>query len=386
MLNSEERLVSALRGNAVDRVPVVLRMGISLLEEPNFLGFLGERPSETLQATDLGKLIALQEELGLDPVLYPHWRHGFTIEDFPDTIFRWPEEALRNWRIERKIDKSTRTIHTVIRTPAGDLTASTSYDRYQKWALEYPIKEEADLDRLMYLPDPHALDLRYLSNMMKEVQQRGIVMVTMPSIWDQALHFRGLDRLLFDVYDRPDWLRSLLLFLKNYTVKAVDTICAKTKVHAIMYNGSYISLGSPAIYDEFLAAYDKEIIAAIHKNGSIAEYHDCGKTVPYLERMINTGVDAIETLTSPRFSAGGDIELEDARKMAGGRVTLVGGFDERVLDSDSLQEVETEVKRCLNAAYSNGGRYILYPAGQVFKAKRENIQAMVDTARSMTAR
>jgi hypothetical protein len=94
--------------------------------------------------------------------------------------------------------------------------------------------------------------------------------------------------------------------------------------------------------------------------------------------MIDTGPDALETITSSKTS--GDFELGDVKRRVGDRVCLFGGFNEHVLKSDDSGEIVEEVKRCIDQGAAGGG-YILRSTGQIFHANPGAIELMCRTAR-----
>ena len=378
-MNSQERLLGALRRKSVDRVPVVFRIGLQYLEK-ELIGPIAGNPSTRLQTDLLDRLVGVQEDLGLDPVIYPHWWHGMFISSWPSAIFSWPEDASKNWRITRKVDRERLEVEFRVDTPGGPLLSTCKYSRDQKWAVDYLIKEERQLELLHFRPDPMSLDASRLADIVGKLGNRGIVNFIYPGAWDEALHLRGMTNLITDLYDRPDWVKEFLHLLTDYSVAVLERICRMSGLHCVMNNDSYIGLVSPRTYDEFIAVCDREMVAAVKRTGAISDLHNCGKTNHLLERMVDAGPHSIETLTPPAVSSGGDIELADAKRRVGGRVCLMGGFNERVLSSDNADDVRSEARRCLSAAKTGGG-YVLHAAGQIFDAKKENFDVLLGVVR-----
>ena len=376
-MNSQQRLIGTLLRKPVDRPPVVFRLGLDYLER-ELLGTIPGQPSVRLQTDLYERLIGAQEELGLDPVIYPHWWHGMFISDWPGAIFHWPETATRDWQVHRHSEPKAKRLSITIQTPGGRLATELQYERTQKWTQRYLINEECDIELLHYRPDPALLDVSGLKSLVERIGQRGIVNLIYPGPWDEALHLRGMDRLLTDVYDRPQWTHEFLATLTEYSVRILTHICTVTGLHCVMQNDSYIGLVSGRLYDKFIAENDARLIAAVKATGTLSDLHNCGKTNHLLERMVAAGPHAIETLTPPIVSSGGDIDLADAKRRVGAQVCLMGGFDERVLASDDPEDVRREARRCLDAAKAGGG-YVLYAAGQVMHAKRRNFQLLLDT-------
>ena len=94
-------------------------------------------------------------------------------------------------------------------------------------------------------------------------------------------------------------------------------------------------------------------------------------------------LDALETLT-PR-SAAGDVELADVKRRIADRVCLMGGFLSHTLTFGSPQEIEEEVKSCIEKAAPDSG-YILSPSGRVDPETPEaNLFAFTDAGRKYGA-
>jgi len=91
------------------------------------------------------------------------------------------------------------------------------------------------------------------------------------------------------------------------------------------------------------------------------------------------GIEALETLTPP--VASGDVELADVKRRIGDRVCLMGGFLSHILTFGAPEEVEAEVKACLEKA-AKGGGYILSPTGRIDpETPEENLYAFTQAGR-----
>jgi uroporphyrinogen-III decarboxylase len=135
---------------------------------------------------------------------------------------------------------------------------------------------------------------------------------------------------------------------------------------------------APKVYRKFIQPYDQEGIAAAHEAGYLVSFHNCGRGTQFLEDMIDTGPDALETITSKATS--GDFDLADVKQRVGQRVCLFGGFNEHILKSSNPEAVKDEVKRCIDVAAAGGG-YVLRTTGQIFHAEPGMIELMGQTAR-----
>ena len=189
---------------------------------------------------------------------------------------------------------------------------------------------------------------------------------------------RGLEKLITDLYENPRLVERMSEFLMERAIRRVRHL-AKTGIHSIVYDQSWVGIGfSASTYRKFMLPYDQKVVKAAREAGLLVSYHNCGCGSGFLEDMVSTGAEALETLTPKERS--GDFDLSDVKRRVGGQVTLNGGFNERVLASGQPDEVRDEAKRCLDAAGS-GGRYILRTCGQIMNAAPGNIEIFAEAGR-----
>jgi uroporphyrinogen-III decarboxylase len=92
--------------------------------------------------------------------------------------------------------------------------------------------------------------------------------------------------------------------------------------------------------------------------------HTCGGMMPILERIADMGPDAMETFTPVEM--GGDTRLVEAKRRIGGRVCMIGGFDQfHFLIGCSPDQTRAGVRRCFTEA-GGGDGYILAPSDHFF--------------------
>ncbi len=380
-MNSVERITAAFTGQLPDRVPVAGWLSLPLIRRlvpDTGLSELFDRWIED----PCGSIIALQESFGLDPIVITFSEHTGEVHLWPEKIFRWPDEALKTWRAEKQtLDRGPglRVVRHVVTTPEGELSWTYRVENNSLWPLEYMLKEESDLDLLQYRPNPQLLNIRRLQGMARKVRDRGFFNHCIPGVWDGAAELRGATQVMMDLYERPKWLKRLLAVLKDRLIRHVRRL-GQAGIHAIVLDETWVGAGlSRQVYEEFILPYDREVVRVAQEAGLMVSYHNCGQGSQFLEQMVSTGAEALETLT-PRTGSG-DFDLADVKRRVGNRICLYGGFDERILAQDSPQKVADEVKRCLDAA-ADGGRYILRTAGQIFSdAKLRNIEVMARTVR-----
>jgi uroporphyrinogen-III decarboxylase len=352
----QERLLATLRRQPTDRFPVA-----PVFDERFLRCHYGadhdyvEAQLRACETYDFDPMVLLQMPgaRGLSPHRHQFWSlHG------------WPGLSLPGWRITEQTlqeKEDHKLLRYTVETPAGEWHSLVEHDGYTDWTRAYPIKEEGDVAVLAHRPDPAMLGLaRMLDDQLARIGERGLGYLYLPGIWQQASQLRGPVQLIYDVFDRPDWARRFLGTLREYLVACVHEM-ARSRVQVIMVNESQVGLGlSPKVFGDFVLDDDRAIVDAINEEGLVTVFHVCGRSKALLELMADTGADGIETLTPP--SAGGDVQLADAKRRVGHRVCLRGGFDQHVLARGEKEEIASTVRACLDDALEGGG-YILGPTG-----------------------
>ncbi len=378
-MNTVERFTAAYKGTPADRVPVCGWLGMPWLQRTTgktILALLQEFVDNPLA------IVEIQESLGLDPIVVTVDDRWFSMHNYWRLLYSWSREALETWQVTQEVTEAGKgfvTYQFTANTPDGPVVWGYQVGGGQVSELERPIKEEADLELLAKnLPAPESLNQDKLAAMVKAVGNRGFVTHNFIGVWGEAANMRGLVTLCTDIYERPEFVKRISEFLMERAIRRVKHL-AQSGVHSLLYDQSWVGVGfSPQVYKEFMLPYDRKVVQAAHDAGLLVSYHNCGRGTLFLEEMVSTGADSLETLT-PKISSG-DFDLADVKRRVGHQITLNGGFNERILPTASLAEVRDQVKRCLDAA-AGDGRYILRTCGQIFDAAPGSIEAFAQAGR-----
>ena len=188
---------------------------------------------------------------------------------------------------------------------------------------------------------------------------------------------RGRVQAMTDLYDRPDFVRTVM----DMQVEAA--VARFEKLLATGIDGFYIgdpsssaSLISPDHFEQFcLPAYQK-FCGHFKKNAPeiVIYIHICGRSGPILEMMAETGADVVEPLDPL-----GGVSVLDAKRRIGGKVALMGGVNTLTLSSGTAEEVRSEaIRKCLEGGPHGYvlGAGDMVPPGTPY----ENLKAMVEVA------
>ena len=379
-MNTRERYEAAYTGRPTDRVPICAWLGMPLLRQ-----LTGKGPRAVLEelVNDPLTMVRIQEGLGLDPVLVTPDERRFSMHRYPRLLYSWPEEALETWRVREEVQeedgRNFRTHRFTATTPEGPVTWSYRMGEGQVAEVEPAVKNERDLDLcIRYLPEPESLNQEKLKSMVDAVGDRAFWMHCFIGIWGEAANMRGLVTIACDLIDQPGFVEKFSEFLRDRAIRRVRHLAA-TGVHSILYDQSWAGIGfSPQQFRRFMYPYDKAVVEAAKEAELLVSYHNCGCGQAFIEDMADTGAHSLETLT-PKTSSG-DFDLAESKRRVGDRITLNGGFNERILSNGKPEEVRDEVKRCIDAA-GGGGRYVLRSTGQIMDSAPGNIQVFAEAGR-----
>ena len=379
-MNTRERFEAAYTGRPTDRVPICAWLGMPLLRQ-----LTGKGPRAVLEelVNDPLTMVRIQEGLGLDPVLVTPDERRFSMHRYPRLLYSWPEEALETWRVREEVQeedgRNFRTHRFTATTPEGPVTWSYRMGEGQVAEVEPAVKNERDLDLcIRYLPEPESLNQEKLKSMVDAGGDRAFWMHCFIGIWGEAANMRGLVTIACDLIDQPGFVEKFSEFLRDRAIRRVRHL-ADTGVHSILYDQSWAGIGfSPQQFRRFMYPYDKAVVEAAKEAGLLVSYHNCGCGQAFIEDMADTGAHSLETLT-PKTSSG-DFDLAESKRRVGDRITLNGGFNERILSNGKPEEVRDEVKRCIDAA-GGGGRYVLRSTGQIMDSAPGNIQVFAEAGR-----
>ena len=188
----------------------------------------------------------------------------------------------------------------------------------------------------------------------------------------EAADLRGINTLMCDFFEQPDFVRDLFAFAVE-----METRFARAQVDAgadiIGIGDAAASLVGPQVYEEFVWPYEKQLVEAVHAMGALVRLHICGDTRAILKGMGQLGCAVVDLDYM--------VPLAAAREAMGAEQVLLGNLDPvSCLRSGSPESVTEAIARCHGEA---GPRYIVGAGCEVVRDTPDaNIRALQDYARS----
>jgi uroporphyrinogen decarboxylase len=185
------------------------------------------------------------------------------------------------------------------------------------------------------------------------------------------------------MYERPDEVKGnnkklldrAVEFQKRMIDAGADGIINTADV--AFNNGPFIS---PAQMDEFFFPYFYKWVESLKSQGVPAIWHTDGNLMPIMDRILESGVSAIQCVDPL-----GGMDIINLKKQVYGKLALIGNIDCSLLQFGPGEKIEEQVKTIIEGCKAGGG-FILSGCNAIFKGiSAENYQVMVD-ARSKYGR
>lgn len=380
-MTPKQRFLTALDGGIPDRLPVTTHHLM-----PSFLDTFagGLSPWEFFQ------------KYGFDPVFWitpvrPDSARGERPD--PGHIVSNPMEPRRiisdSWRIavEQLPHPRFLTRRLTCKTPRKDLTMVLQSDRHTTWISEHLVKAKSDIDVIAAYMTVPLCDTDAVNREAARIGEQGLIRGHIPGFdgygqpgcWQDLACLYGIQDLIMTAHDDPAWVHAALGVLQSRKRAFLEsTAGAAWDLLELGGGDASTTVISPALFNEFVAPYDAALIETAARAGQRIVYHTCGGMMPILEDIAAMGPCAMETFTPPTL--GGDTDLAAAKRRIGGRVCLIGGFDQYTYFAHCRPEdTRAAVHRCFQAA-GEGGGYILSPSDHFFEADAALLSAFIKAA------
>lgn len=163
-----------------------------------------------------------------------------------------------------------------------------------------------------------------------------------------AADLRGINNLMLDFYDDPEFVRRLFAFVVEMEVGfARAQIAAGAELMGI--GDAAASLIGPELYREFVWPFEHDLIDRVHALGARSRLHICGNTRAIMADIgrLGSGLYDVDFL----------VPMEQARRDAGPAQALLGNLDPvRIIRNGTPDAIRAELAECQRAA---GARYVV---------------------------
>jgi uroporphyrinogen-III decarboxylase len=383
-MTGKERLTAALKGEAVDRVPVCLR------------GFpVGEELPPGDHFTKAWKSAKEYRELFEDKQQYVDafkvWHlagPGFRPYSEMDFTNRHALVAPQHVRFEEKqISENEKRYEGWVDTSRGRLTYQSKVARgeHQAWRVEHIAKTLDDIIALVELPwsfDVNDVDFGRYHTAHDPLGDQGVVSMF---ITDPIVTISGcidFQDFLMLAFQEPKTIHELIQEMTNRTLKIIDGVFKNRELDTTITIGGSEQIRPPMLsdqhFDEYVVQYTSQIVKRLKEYGLLVHCHCHGRVKTVLNKFIEMGYDSIDPVEPPHQ---GDLTYAEARDIVGDRLTLVGNLEAVEMLNETPAYIRKRVKEILSLGKN---RVVISdsapPVAAYTQKQANNYRAMIDAA------
>ena len=181
------------------------------------------------------------------------------------------------------------------------------------------------------------------------------------SLYERAWTLRGMENLMMDFLDHPDFVRRLLGSIADYNI-AHFTEALKYDIDAVYFGDDWgqqtgLQMG-PKLWRQFIFPELKRMYSLVRDAGKCVFIHSCGKVDELFDDLIDIGLNCFNPF-QPEV-----MDVFDILKRYRGRLAFHGGLStQRTLPYGSAEDVSSATGKLLKAGADGG--YIFAPAHAV---------------------
>ena len=225
---------------------------------------------------------------------------------------------------------------------------------------------------------PNPLDKRCFNDIPAAIEKYSDCFRVFPigfSLYERAWTLRGMENLMMDFIENPNFVKTLLRAIADYNIAQIKE-AMKFDIDAVQFGDDWgqqtgLQMG-PALWREFIKPELTRMYAEVRKAGKYVMIHSCGKVDELFDDLIDIGLNCFNPF-QPEV-----MDVFSLMRKYHGKLAFHGGLStQKTLPYGSTADVAAETRRLLEAGKKGG--YIFAPAHAVEgDVPLENILAFVE--------
>jgi uroporphyrinogen decarboxylase len=243
-----------------------------------------------------------------------------------------------------------------------------------------PIRTMGDLQK--YAPPdpdvPHRLGR--LPELVAKYKNRKAIIFHQRAALMWSAYLMGIDELLMNFLAEPELAHRLMDVVLENQIK-IARRAVKAGADIIVLGDDYADnrgpMFSPAVFEEFILPRLKRMVGVIHNEGAKVVKHTDGNIWKILDGIVSAGIDGLNPI-----EPAAQMDIGAVKAKYGRRICLIGNIDcSHLLTGGTREEVEAAVKECIAKAGAGGGLIISSSNSIHSSVNPENYLAMIHAVR-----
>jgi uroporphyrinogen decarboxylase len=259
------------------------------------------------------------------------------------------------------------------------VTWNRRVDRDVGVPLDFPLQRPENLERYEF---PDATREDWYQGIPEQLAAGGdclSIFAVNFSLFEWAWSLRGMDNLLMDMLERPEWVERLLARITDHNLVQVQKALA-LKVDAVHFGDDYgmqtgLIMGVKH-WRHFIKPCLARMFAPIREADKFVFLHSCGKVTELLDDLVEIGLNVFNPFQPEVMNTAA------LKKAYHGRLSFHGGLSiQKTLPFGSPADVRRETETLIEMGREGG--YIFAPSHEVpYDVPPENLVAMMETLRN----
>lgn len=196
------------------------------------------------------------------------------------------------------------------------------------------------------------------------------------SMYERAWTLRGMEDLLVDMVEEPEFVEDLLDAITEHNLKIID-IGLEYDIDGFHFGDDWgqqkgLIMG-PNYWRKFIKPRMAKMYGRVKSKGLIVSQHSCGDIQDIMPDLIEIGLDIYQTFQPEIY------DMKEIKQKFGSNLTFWGGIStQRLLPFATAEEVKKVVKETIKIMGENGG-YIAAPTHSLpADIPSENVVALIE--------